>query len=263
MTDPNQSFTDGKAYERMMGRWSRLVGSQFLDWLDIPHEQNWLDVGCGNGAFTAEILSRASPLAVTGIDPSPDQLSHARARHSGANVRFQAGDAQALPFGDGQFDVAAMALVISFVPEPLKAIAEMVRVVRPGGWVATYMWDIPGGGLPVQPVYSALRSMGLSPPLPPNAAVSSQAALRQLWQAAGLVSLEAKVIRIPVSYSSFEDFWDSNSVPIGPQGKFMQSLSPAALMELRQLLQRQLSVEAGGSITYEGFSNAIVGRVAA
>ena len=261
MIDPNQSFTDGEAYERLMGRWSRLTGEQFLEWLDVPARQNWLDVGCRNGAFTAEILSRTSPVSVTGIDPSQAQLSHAHARHARANATFQIGDAQALPYANGQFDVAAMALVISFVPDPLKAVSEMARVVRPGGWVATYMWDIPGGGLPVQPIYAAMRSMGLNPPLPPNSAASSQTMLRQLWQAAGLVSLEATAIRIPVSYSNFDDFWDSNAVPIGPQGKFMQSLSPAALMELRQILQRQLTVEAGGRVAYESFSNAISGRV--
>jgi ubiquinone/menaquinone biosynthesis C-methylase UbiE len=136
-----------------MGRWSRLVGKAFLAWLDTAKTLQWLDVGCGNGAFTEEIIAHCAPATVVAIDPSDDQLAFARMRPEANIVDFRRGDAQALRFADASFDVAVMALVISFLPDPAKAVSEMARVVRPGGWVATYMWDVPGGGTPVDPVY--------------------------------------------------------------------------------------------------------------
>jgi ubiquinone/menaquinone biosynthesis C-methylase UbiE len=130
-----QVFTDGEAYERLMGRWSRLVAETFLDWLDVPKGGRWLEVGCGNGAFTEELIDRCAPAAVTAIDPSEDQLAYARTRTGAGLADFRVGDAQKLAFDDGSFDVAVMALVISFLPNPDKAIAEMTRVVawRMGG----------------------------------------------------------------------------------------------------------------------------------
>src|SRR5436190_21340150 len=136
----DQLFTDGKAYERLMGRWSRLAGAAFLDWLNVPKAMRWLDAGCGNGAFTEEIIARCAPAGVTAIDPSEEQLAYARSRPGTKTAEFRAGDAQNLPFGDDSFDVGIMALVISFLPEPDKAATELTRVVRPGGWAATYMW---------------------------------------------------------------------------------------------------------------------------
>ena len=149
MSDPGQIFSDGKVYERMMGRWSKLVGRIFLDWLAPPKGLHWIEVGCGNGAFTEELIAHCAPRAVDAIDPSEGQLTFARTRPSAKLARFRQADAQALPFADKSFDAAAMALVITFVPDPAKAVAEMARVVRPGGLIATYMWDIAGGGLPL------------------------------------------------------------------------------------------------------------------
>jgi ubiquinone/menaquinone biosynthesis C-methylase UbiE len=139
MDKAEELFTDGEAYERMMGRWSRLVGETFLAWLDLPNGLRWLDVGCGNGAFTEEIIARRAPATVMAIDPSDEQLAFARTRPGTKTAEFLRGDAQKLSFGDGTFDVAIMALVVAFLPHPAKAVAEMARVVRPGGWVATYM----------------------------------------------------------------------------------------------------------------------------
>jgi len=261
MSQTSDLFTDGQAYERLMGRWSRLAGEAFLNWLDVPGNLRWLDVGCGNGAFTETLIARCSPGEVIAVDPSEGQLAYARTRSGAKSAEFRIGDAQALPFGDARFDIAAMALVITFLSDPGKAVSEMARVVRPGGWVCTYMWDIPGGGTPTHPVYRAMESLGMPSPRPPGAEVSDRDAMQALWQDAGLQSIETRVIRIPIVYSDFDDFWNSNSVPVGPQGKAIEKMPPTIREQLRARLREQLPIGSDGRIAYEAFANAVKGRV--
>ena len=263
MSDAPALFSDGKAYERLMGRWSRLVGDVFLDWLALPKGLRWLDVGCGNGAFTEAIIAHDAPGEVTGIDPSEGQLEYARTRPGTKSAHFQVAGAQSLPFADDNFDAAIMALVITFVPDPSKAVEEMMRVVKPGGTVATYMWDIPGGGLPLEPIHAAMHSMGVAQPNPPGFDASRMDGMRAVWEQAGLQTIERRVIRIRVAYSGFDDFWDSNSVPIGPAGQAIHKLSPENKEKLKTLLRTQLPQEADGSISYEAFANAVKGQVPA
>jgi ubiquinone/menaquinone biosynthesis C-methylase UbiE len=261
MSQMSHLFADGKAYERLMGRWSRLAGEIFLDWLDVPVKLRWLDVGCGNGAFTETLIARCSPLEVIGIDPSEAQLAFARTRPGAKPAQFQTGDAQALPFSNDHFDAAAMALVLTLLSDAGKAVSEMARVVRPGGWVGTYVWDVPGGGRPVHPIYVAMESLGMPSPRPPNAAVSLRENMQALFEDAGFELAETRVIRIPVAYADFDDFWNSNSVPVGLQGQAIHEMSPTARERLRARLREQLPVGSEGRIVYESFANAVKGRV--
>src|SRR5262249_10711925 len=146
MTEPQIRFEDGAAYERMMGVWSRLAGDVFLDWLAPARGLRWVDIGCGNGAFTELLAARCAPARVEGIDPSEAQLSFARSRHTAGIATFRLGDAMALPYADNSFDAAVMALVLFFVPDPAKGVAEMIRVVKSGGSVSVYLWDFFGRG---------------------------------------------------------------------------------------------------------------------
>jgi ubiquinone/menaquinone biosynthesis C-methylase UbiE len=261
MNTPGQMFNDGKAYERMMGRWSKRVGVQFLDWVNAPKGLKWVEVGCGNGAFTEELIAYCAPSAVSAVDPSEGQLSFARTRPAAKLAQFQLADAQALPFPDRSFDAAAMALVITFIPDPAKAVAEMARVVRPGGLVATYMWDTVNGGVPLSPIEAALRSLGLNHPQRASATASLRENMQAFWQAAGLQSVETRVIRIPVAYSSFDDFCDSNLVPVGPSGQIIGAMSPKEKDQLKARLREQLPIAADGTIAYEAFANAVKGKV--
>jgi ubiquinone/menaquinone biosynthesis C-methylase UbiE len=260
MGSAEKLFTDGEAYERLMGRWTRLVGDVFLDWLDVPKGLRWLDVGCGNGAFTEELIARCAPSTVVAIDPSDDQLAYARTRPGLKTAEFQVGDAQKLLFAENSFDVAVMALVICFLSDPYLAVMEMARVVRRGGWIATYMWDIPGGGVPVDPIFLELESMGMTSVRPLNTEISRREVMQELWKKAGLVSVDTRVISIPVVYSDFDDFWDSNTVPIGPQGKLIERMSLSEREQLRSRLRDRLPIASDGRITYESFANAVRGR---
>lgn len=254
-------FDDGAAYERMMGVWSRIVGETFLDWLAPKPGLSWVDVGCGNGAFTEEIVQRCAPKDVRGVDPSEGQLAFARTRPCAHLAQFQQGDAMKLPFQDDNFDMATMALVLFFVPEPAKGIAEMVRVVKPGGTVAAYAWDMFGGGFPQEPVFAELRAMGFSPPGPPSAEASKRDVMQQLWTAAGLRDVDTRVIEVERSYPSFDDFWES--LQGSPSIKAaVAKFAPAQIQELKDRVRKRLPAASDGSLTLHSWSNAVKGRVA-
>ncbi|MBM3526461.1 MAG: methyltransferase domain-containing protein [Alphaproteobacteria bacterium] len=261
MNDNAKLFTDGQAYERVMGRWSQLVATQFLDWLGLPNGLSWVDVGCGNGAFTEILIDRCAPASVTAVDPSEGQLEYARTRPGTKSAQFRVGDAQALPFGNAEFEAAAMALVISFVPDPAKAAAEMARVVRPGGWAATYMWDVEGGGLPTSPMYRAMKLLGLPYVTPPGSVNSRMEAMQGFWQRAGLRGIETRVIRIPVTFANFDDYWESNILLVGPLGQALARLPAAERERLKNHLRETLPAAPDRTITHEAFANAVKGQV--
>src|SRR6476660_6933249 len=176
-TDPIR-FNDGAAYERYMGKWSQLAGETFLDWLAPQPGLRWLDVGCGNGAFTEMLVERCAPVSVEGIDPSEGQLAYARTRPAARVAQFRQGDAMAQPFPDDTFDAAVMPLVIFFVPDPAKGVAEMARVVSSGGSVSAYAWDMADGGFPYDALRSEMRALGVPVPMPPSPDASRIDAMR-------------------------------------------------------------------------------------
>jgi SAM-dependent methyltransferase len=210
MVDWQDPFNDGASYEQMMGGWSRLVGPVFLDWVAPQPGLRWIDVGCGSGAFTDLLVQRCAPSEVKGVDPSDAQLAFARARPSTRMVEFCRGDAMALLFSNDRFDAAVMALAISFITDPTRGVAEMTRVVCPGGTVASYAWDRLGGGFPVEPIHAELRALGVAHPGRPSVGASRLQALRDLWVGAGLAAVETREIEVERSFDSFEDFWSTS-----------------------------------------------------
>ncbi|MGZ5250693.1 MAG: class I SAM-dependent methyltransferase [Caldimonas sp.] len=260
MTEPQIRFDDGAAYEGFMGTWSRLVGDEFLRWLAPPAGGRWADVGCGNGAFTELLLERCAPAHVAGIDPSEGQLAFARERLSARPVHFQVGDAMALPWADAEFDAAVMALVIFFVPEPAKGVAEMARVVEPGGSVCAYAWDILGGGLPYAALQQEMAALGIPTLLPPSAEASRIDALRALWAGAGVVDIETREIAVQRSFDDFETFW--RIAQTGPRiAPRLAAMADGIGHRLKERLRERLVPDANGRITYGASANAIKGRV--
>ena len=253
-------FDDGAAYERGMGIWSRLAGQVFLDWLALPPGLRWIDVGCGNGAFTELLIQRCAPTEMRGIDPSEAQLTFARMRPAARGAAFLQGDAMALPFEGGRFDAAVMALVIFFVPDPAKGVAEMTRVVCPGGTVAAYAWDMFGGGFPFTPIQVEMRALGVTPTLPPSAQVSRMAALRDLWTGAGLEAIETREIAVRRTFADFEDFWSSSTITGGMRAT-LAAMAAREIEHLKARVRARLSADASAPLICYARANAIQGRV--
>jgi len=253
-------FTDGAAYERFMAPWSRSAGSLFLDWLAQGPDLAWVDVGCGNGAFTELILARSAPSSVCAIDPSEAQIEAARQRISARLVEFSIGDAMTLPYEDARFDVGVMALVLFFVPNPNKGAAELARVTRPGGAVASYTWDVLRGGTPTQPLWEELQALGKPLVRPPSSDISRFEMLKALWAELGIRDVETRELVVERKFVNFDDYWLSMVIS-SPSG-IVEKLSDAESMELKRRLRARLPASATGEITVHSWATAIKGRKA-
>ncbi|HKX07667.1 MAG TPA: class I SAM-dependent methyltransferase [Stellaceae bacterium] len=260
MAETQIRFEDGAGYERMMGVWSRLAGNIFIDWVAPSAGLKWIDVGCGNGAFTELLIERCAPAEVQGIDPSEAQLAFARGRPAARMADFHKGDAMALPFSENRFDAAAMALVIFFVPTPAKGIAEMARVVSPGGTVAAYAWDILGGGFPLEPVRAEMRAMGLQPANPPSVSAAALDALQELWTRAGLRDVATREISVERTFADFDDFW-ATSLLSASLGSAIAGMPTADRERLKAGVRARLTADTAGRITFGARANAVKGRV--
>lgn len=257
------TWSDGTAYERYVGRWSRPVAREFLRWLAVPPDKRWLDVGCGTGALSRTILEEVSPEEVRGVDPSPGFVAYAGKENSDARARFLVGDARALPFESAHFDAAVCGLVLNFVPEPDEAAAEMTRVTRPGGTVAAYVWDYAGRmqlmrhfwevAASLDPEASALDEGKRFPLCRPEP-------LSELFRAAGLRNVEVRAIDVPTRFESFEDYWAPFLGGQGPAPGYAASLGEERRATLRERLRASLPTTANGSIPLTARAWAVRGK---
>jgi SAM-dependent methyltransferase len=253
-------FKNGSTYERYMGVWSQRVGESFLQWLNPDGGWRWLDVGCGNGVFTEMIAEHTKPVAVAGVDPSAEQIAFAKQRAALGAADLRQGDAMDLPFGDDTFDAAVMPLVLFFVPQPAKGVAEMARVVAPGGWVTAYSWDLPGGGFPYVSLQDAMVQRGMPVPWPPNPDAARVDVLQNLWSGAGMQDIDISVITVRRSFADFEDYWTTvlGAPSVGP---LLAGLDAAGIAELQAHMRSILPTTSTGQIELTARANAVKGRV--
>jgi SAM-dependent methyltransferase len=233
------SFAVGaEAYDRFMGRYSRVLAPCFADFAAVAEGQRVLDVGCGPGALTAELVERLGVAAVSAVDPSESFVTAAQERQLDVDVRRAA--AEHLPFEDGTFDVALAQLVVHFMADPVLGLREMGRVARRGGVVAACVWDHEGGSGPLSLFWEAARE--LDPDVDGEAALAGtrEGHLAELFRDAGLQAIEDDKLSISVSHPSFEEWWAPYTLGVGPAGAYVAGLDETKQVTLRERCRSRL-----------------------
>jgi SAM-dependent methyltransferase len=233
------SFTVGaEAYDRFMGRYSVPLAPQLADFAAVAAGQRVLDVGCGPGALTAELVTRLGPAAVSAVDPSEPFVAAARERHPGVSVQGAA--AEQLPFADQAFDAALAQLVVHFMADPVAGLREMARVTRKRGCVAACVWDHAGGQGPLSLFWEAAHELDPDVEDESRLAGSREGHLAQLFQAAGLNEIEESTLSVSLEHPSFEDWWEPFTLGVGPAGGFAAGLDGTRQARLRELCREML-----------------------
>jgi ubiquinone/menaquinone biosynthesis C-methylase UbiE len=259
---PKDSWESGDKYEPYVGRWSRFVAREFLNWLDVPAGSQWLDVGCGTGALSQTILQFAKPAKIMGIDRSEGFIAFAKEHIPDSRVQFDVGDAQSLTAKTGSFDAAVSGLVLNFIPQPDRAVAEMTRVTRTGGLVAAYLWDYADRMQMIRHFFDAAVA------LDPNAVeldegrrfpICQPDALSQLFESAGLHNVEVRPIEVATVFRDFDDYWSPFLGGQGPAPSYAMSLSDKRLAALRERIRAGLPFASDGSIPLVAGAWAVCG----
>ena len=252
-------FEVADAYERQRGRSSKILAPLFVDFVSVRGEV--LDVGCGTGALTFAIAQSRAVSKIVALDLSEGFLAYARSKTDDPRISFEQGDAQKLAYPDGYFDCCLALLVMSFIPEAPKAAAEMHRLTRRGGIVATAMWDTTGGN----ELNDALSDAAAA--IDPNVKLlggtyGTAEELTSLWASAGLNDVEVKNIAFPCGFESFDDFWQPLTEGQGPAGAYLRGISEDHRMTVREQLRQNLfGNRADGPFTLQAKAWAVRGVV--
>ena len=229
------------AYDRFMGRYSRLLSPQLADLAGVHRGQRVLDVGCGPGALTAVLVERLGPAEVAAIDPSPPFVAATRTRNPGVDV--QQASAERLPFPDRAFDAALAQLVVHFMADPVAGLAEMARVTRAGGVVAACVWDHGSGQGPLGLFWQAARELDPAVDDESERAGTHQGQLAELLSAAGLREVGETELWVHLAHPSFDEWWAPFTRGVGPAGSYVASLDAPRLAELRARCRSLIATE--------------------
>ena len=234
-------FTAGDGYERYMGRWSRQLAPVYVGFAAPKDGGRVLDVGTGTGALACALEAALASSEITGIDPSAGFIAYAAKNATSGRARFEVGDAQKLRFDDASFDHALSMLVINFIPDHGKALAEMRRVTRPGGIVSACVWDYSGGMESLRTFWD--EAVALDPAAEPkherNMKLTREGQLGALWKSAGLYGIEEKALVIDQAFKSFDDYWGPFMTGVGPGGAYVVSLSEDKRQALASRLRKR------------------------
>lgn len=261
-TPPKDTWASGAAYEPYVGRWSRLVAREFLKWLNVPAQSRWLDVGCGTGALSQTILDSATPSKVTGIDRSDDYVAYAREQVHDERAQFEAGDAQMLPVDTEAYNAVVSGLMLNFIPQPDRAVAEMARAAKPHGVVAAYVWDYAGKMQFMRHFWdaaAALNSDAYALDEGRRFPICQPDPLRELFQSAGLSAVDVCPIEIATNFRDFDDYWTPFLGGQGPAPSYVKSLSDENRARLRERIRVGLPIALDGSIALIARSWAVRG----
>ena len=226
------------AYDRFMGRYSTRLSRQLADLAGVRGGQRVLDVGCGPGALTAELVGRVGAPAVSAVDPSEPFVAAARERHPDVEVRQAS--AEQLPFPDATFDAALAQLVVQFMSDPEAGVVEMRRVTQPGGVVAACVWDHGGGSGPLSPFWRAAEELDGGRPGESRGVGANAGDLSALFASAGLSAVEETALSVAVEHPTFEEWWEPYELGVGPAGSYLAGLDPERRAALREHCRSRL-----------------------
>lgn len=251
------------AYERYIGRWSRPVADQFVQWLGVPAGLRWLDVGCGTGALSQAILKRADPATLIGLDPVEAFIERASGTLTDPRASFRLGSAADTGLPDGAADAVVAGLVLNFVPDVGAALAEWRRVLARGGAMGAYVWDYARGmgfirhfwdaAVAVDPAAAARDQGGQS-------GIAGEGQLEAAVRAAGFVAVEARSIATPTVFADFDDLWEPFLGGTGGAPGYVATLNDVHRDAIREQLRQSVSAERDGSIHLEARAWAIRAR---
>lgn len=234
------SFSVGaEQYDRFMGRYSGPLAPRFADYAEIADGQLVLDVGCGPGALTGELIRRVGADAVCAVDPSESFVAAIADRYP--DVKVERAAAEQLPFDGRRFDAALAQLVVHFMADPVQGITEMLRVTRSGGVVAACVWDHAGGQGPLGVFWETARELDAGVADESDLPGAREGHLGELFRAAGASDVSESALSVDVEHPSFEDWWDPFLLGVGPAGKYVASLDAAAQARLRDSCRERLS----------------------
>ncbi len=220
------------AYDRFMGRYSRVLSPAFADFAGVRAGRRVLDVGCGPGALTTELVHRLGPSSVAAVDPSEPFVAAARARHPGVDVQLSS--AEDIPHPDAAFDVAMAQLVVHFMRDPIAGLTEMARVTQPDGLVAACVWDFAGERAPISAFWQAAREGDAEVHDESDLAGAREGHLKELFEAAGLQDVEETALLVSVEHESFDDWWEPFELGVGPAGAYLDPLTSPERAALRE-----------------------------
>ncbi|MBA3310503.1 MAG: methyltransferase domain-containing protein [Nocardioidaceae bacterium] len=226
------------AYARFMGQYSEPLAVKFATLADVRAGQRALDVGCGPGALTAQLVERLGALAVAAIDPSAPFVAAMRERFPEVDVR--SGVAEHLPFPDDTFDLSLAQLVVHFMTDPVTGLLEMARVTRPGGIVVAGVWDHAGGGGPLAAFWRAAHDIDPDAQDESDLAGAREGHLAELCEAAGLQRIEPSVLTVSVRFATFADWWEPFTLGVGPAGAYVARLDDSRRDALRTRCAQRL-----------------------
>ena len=234
-----------------MGRWSRRIAPDFLEWLDVPDGGSWLDVGCGTGALSEAILATRRPARLVGIDPSADFIAHAASAIGDPRATFVVGNAMNMSLDDAEFDAAAAALVLNFVPDPVTGTREMRRVVRAGGVVGAYVWDYAKDMRMMRFFWDAAVDLDPAAASLDEGArftLCNPTALQACFLSAGLEHVEVRPLDCVMTFTDFDDYWNPFLGGQAPAPAYAMSLDDERRAKLRDLIRSRLPIEGDGSM---------------
>ena len=240
-------FGDAEAYERFMGRWSRLVAPRLVEFTGLPERGRVLDVGSGTGSLAYAIAGRSAGLRVVGIDPSKEYVAYAGSKNPFPDrASFTVGDAQQLHFPDAGFDAALSLLVFNFIPDAKKALLEVRRVTKPGGRISAAVWDYGAGMRMLRAFWDAAGSIDPAAEKldEKHMKLCHQGELPALWRQGGLENVREEAIEVSMKFQSFSDYWDPFLLGQGPAGAYVRSLDRERLQKLHDEVKRRVSVSS-------------------